>query len=398
VEVLQVNGRSSQDLEISITGVGAVSGYGWGQKLLREGMVSGESAVRLTPGFGSHFATDEIWVALIEDGGDPADGKSLYAKATRHATREAFSDAYDRGWRPGDVVGLIDGVVLGDVASWRGFHRRHGYQTTKKEWLGLMPSTVLSGIMQEFDMHGPNMMVTAMCASGVAGLLTAKMWIENGLASDVLVLATDLSGTPENIHAFNDLGVLIVDKPAFEACRPFQEGTRGFVGGEAVIAMVVSGRPAGSYAKIRGGSMSHDGFHAISINPDHKQVFRAFRHALENSNTDPSEIVYVNAHGPGTKQCDTCESEVLDTLFPNAEGIFSVKPLAGHCQGAAGSVEIMATLHAFETGFIPATPRQAPGHPRLLDGLTKAVRGPMVKSSLGMGGYNAVMVLEPPAA
>ena len=392
-----MNGREAQK-GVSICGVGAVTGYGWGSKLLREGMVSGESAVRLTPGFGSHFDSDEVWVALIEDGGDPADGKSRYAKATRAATREAFSDAYDRGWRPGDVVGLIDGVVLGDVGAWRGFHRRHGYQTTKKDWLGLMPSTVLSGIMQEFDMHGPNMMVTAMCASGVAGLLTAKMWIESGLATDVLVLATDLSGTPENIHAFSDLGVLIVDSPAFEACRPFQEGTRGFVGGEAVIAMIVSGRPSGSYAKIRGGSMSHDGFHAISINPDHKQVFRAFRAALENSGVDASEIAYINAHGPGTKQCDTCESEILDTLFPEAEGIFSVKPLAGHCQGAAGSVEIVATLHAFETGLIPAPKRVAAGHPRLLDGLTTAVRAPMVKSSLGMGGYNAVMVMEPPAA
>jgi 3-oxoacyl-[acyl-carrier-protein] synthase II len=397
LEDIQVNGRESQK-GVSICGVGAVTGYGWGQKLLREGMVSGESAVRLTPGFGSHFDTDEVWVALIEDGGDPADGKSRYARATRAATREAFSDAYDRGWRPGDVVGLIDGVVLGDVGAWRGFHRRHGYQTTKKDWLGLMPSTVLSGIMQEYDMHGPNMMVTAMCASGVAGLLTAKMWIEAGLATDVLVLATDLSGTPENIHAFSDLGVLIVDSPAFEACRPFQEGTRGFVGGEAVIAMIVSGRPSGSYATIRGGSMSHDGFHAISINPDHKQVFRAFTHALENSGVDASEIAYINAHGPGTKQCDTCESEILDTLFPDAEGIFSVKPLAGHCQGAAGSVELVATLHAFETGIIPAPKPVATGHPRLLDGLTKAVRAPVVKSSLGMGGYNAVMVLEPPAA
>ncbi len=135
-----------------------------------------------------------------------------------------------------------------DVGSWRGFHRRHGYHTSKKEWLNLMPSTLLSGIMQEYDMHGPNMMVTAMCASGVASLLTAKMWIDAGLATDVLVLATDLSGTPENIRAFSDLGVLIVDAPAFDACRPFQEGSRGFVGGEATIAMIVSKQPSGSYA------------------------------------------------------------------------------------------------------------------------------------------------------
>jgi 3-oxoacyl-[acyl-carrier-protein] synthase II len=387
-----------QQANVSITGLGAVTGYGWGQKMLRQGLVSGESAVHLTPGFGSHFDTDEVWVALIEDGGDSADGRSIYARAARHAAREAFGDAYDRGWRPGEVMGLINGVVLGDVALWRGFHRRHGYRTSKKDWLGLMPSTVLSGIMQEFDMHGPNMAVTAMCASGVSGLLTAKMWIDAGLADDVLVMATDLSGTPENMRAFSDLGVLITDSPPFEACRPFQEGTRGFVGGEAAIAMIVSKRRDGSYAGIRGGAMSHDGFHAISINPDHEHVFRAFKGALKNSNTDPSEIAYINAHGPGTKQCDTCESEVLDTLFPEAEGIFSVKPLAGHCQGAAGSVELVATLHAFENGVIAAPPRVAEGHPRLINGLTDAVRAPMIKSSLGMGGYNAVMVLEPPEA
>jgi 3-oxoacyl-[acyl-carrier-protein] synthase II len=305
---------------VSICGLGAVTGYGWGQKLLREGMVSGESAVRLSPGFGTHFDTEEVWVALIEDGGDPADGKSLYARAARHAVREAFGDAYDRGWRPGEVVGLINGVVLGDVGAWRGFHRRHGYHTNKKDWLNLMPSTLLSNIMQEFDMHGPNMMVTAMCASGVAGLLTAKMWIDAGLATDVLVLATDLSGSPENIRAFSDLGVLIVDSPPFESCKPFQQGSRGFVGGEAAVAMIVSGRPSGSYATIRGGAMTHDGFHAISINPDHKQVFRAFRTALDNSGVDASEIAYVNAHGPGTKQCDTCE-EASGRPLPGRRGL-----------------------------------------------------------------------------
>ena len=105
------------------------------------------------------------------------------------------------------------------------------------------------------------------------------------------------------------------------------------------------------------------------------------RHALENSGIDASEITYVNAHGPGTKQCDTCESEVLDTLFPNAEGIFSVKPLAGHCQGAAGSVELIATLHGFETGLIPATPACRPRSPatsRRADRRRFAARGQVV--------------------
>jgi len=393
-----VTGSSGSGNGVSICGVGAVTGYGWGQKLLREGLLSGESAVRKTPGYGSHFDTDWIWVSPIVDEGDPEDGPTRYARATRHAAREAYRDAYDRGWRPGEVVGIVGGYVLGDVDLTRGYHRRHGYNTSRRNFLELMPSTVLTCIAKEFDMHGPSMQATAMCASGVAGLLTAKMWIDAGLASDVLVFTSDLSATPENCRAFSDVGALVCDAPPLEACRPFQEGSRGAVGGEGVVAMLVSGLPEGSYATLRGGGMSQDGFHPVSIAPDHQQITRAFAHALANSHIDASEIAYLNAHGTGTRQCDTAEAEVLDSLFPAAEGVFSVKPLVGHCQGAAGSVETIATLHGFETGVIPAPPRVAPGHSRLLDGPTPAVRAPVVKSSLGMGGHNAVMVLEPPPA
>ena len=144
--------------------------------------------------------------------------------------------------------------------------------------------------------------------------------------------------------------------------------------------------------------MTHDGYHAISIAPGHHEVRRAFTDALRNAGVAPEEIAYMNAHGPGTKQCDTTEAAIFDDLFPDAEGIFSVKPLAGHCQAAAGSVELIASLYGFERGVIPAPHRVAKGHPRLLDGPTACVEGPIVKSSLGMGGHNGVMVLEAASA
>jgi 3-oxoacyl-[acyl-carrier-protein] synthase II len=143
--------------------------------------------------------------------------------------------------------------------------------------------------------------------------------------------------------------------------------------------------------------MSHDGFHAISIDPDHKQVLRAFSDALENAGVRREEITYMNAHGPGTQQCDTTEAAIFDDLFPDAEGIFSIKPLTGHCQGAASAVELIPSLYGFERGVIPAPPKVAKGHPRLLDGATACVEGPVVKSSLGMGGHNVVVVLDAPA-
>ena len=379
---------------VSICGIGAVSGYGWGHKLLTEGLLSGESAVRPTPGFSPYFEDDIGWVARVEDGGDPFDGPSRYSRAVRYAAREAVHNAIDRGWRPGGVVGIVHGLVLGDVDGWRSFHHRQGLGVSKQEWMRLMPSTVLSGVAQEFGFRGPNMSVTAMCASGVAGLLTARMWINSGMADDVLVLTSDLSLTPENCAAFAKVGVLFAHAPSLDVCRPFQEGSKGFTAGEAAVAFMVSGRRAGGYARVLGGAMSHDGYHAISIAPDHEQVFRAFAAAIDDSGVDPLTVAYVNAHGPGTRQCDTAEASVLDTLFPAAEGIFSVKPLAGHCQGAAGAVELIASLYGFERGVIPAPPRVARGHPRLLDGPTACGEGPVVKSSLGMGGHNAVMVLE----
>ena len=84
-------------------------------------------------------------------------------------------------------------------------------------------------------------------------------------------------------------------------------------------------------------------------------------------------------------------------LFPEAAGIFSIKPLVGHCQAAGAAVEVLATIYAFQTGYVPAPPQVAPGHPRLVDGLSPRRPGPMLKSSIGMGGYNTAVVLGEPS-
>lgn len=382
----------------SICGIGAVTGYGWGEKLLREGLYTSEPAVRCLPGFSPAFEDDWGWAALVDDAGNPDDGPSRFMRAVRHSGREAVHNALDRGWRPGEVVGLVHGIVLGDVGHWREYHSRGGEGTTRRNWLELMPSTVLMEFMKEFNFHGPSMAVSAMCTSGVAGLLTARMWIEAGLATDVVVIASDISFSPENARSFCNLGPLHVDAPSWDVCRPFQEGSRGFNLGEASVAMVVSARSDAPYAAILGGAMTSDAYHPVSIAPDHTQVRRAVTGALRDARLPASAIAYLNAHGTGTAQCDAVESAVLDEMLPDTEGVFSLKPLVGHAQGASAALEILATLYGFQTGVIPAPRRVTKGHPRLLDGLTACAEGPVMKSSLGMGGHNAVLILDAPAA
>jgi 3-oxoacyl-[acyl-carrier-protein] synthase II len=49
----------------------------------------------------------------------------------------------------------------------------------------------------------------------------------------------------------------------------------------------------------------------------------------------------------------------------------------------------------FDRGLVPAAPQVSDGHPLLLDGFTAAEPGLTMKSSLGMGGHNSVVVLAP---
>jgi len=383
---------------MSITGAGAVTGYGWGRKRIWDGFLLGESAVKPVPGLDAYLDSPP-YLAMITGSGDVRDGKSRFTQALRFSAREAIVDAQERGWSPGPSVGVIHSLALGDVESYRDYYRREGDFAGRRKlrsWLHMIPSTVIAMFMKEFDLHGPAMSVSATCASGNVGMLMAKLWIDAGIASDVILLATDLSGIAENLPWFRDLGAAVLDLPPFDGCRPFQEGSRGFVGGEASVAMVLSKRPEGAYASVLGGAMTSDGFHAIALAPDNAEIFRCFREATLNAGVDPADVAYLNAHGPGTAQCDAAEAKVLDELYPEAKGIFSIKPLVGHCQAAAGAVETLATLYAFETGFVPAPARVAPGHPRLVDGYTPRQPGLMLKSSLGMGGHNAVVVLDEP--
>jgi 3-oxoacyl-[acyl-carrier-protein] synthase II len=376
-------------------GVGAVTGYGWGPKLLWDGMADGISAVHLTPGYGSHLEVDEVYLARVEEGGDPADGCSRYSRALNAAARDAIDDATGRGWVPGRTVGLVHAFVLGEVDLWKDFFLLHHGLRPRKKYMELMPSTPVSLLMQERGFNGPCMGVSAMCASGNAAALTAKMWLNAGLVTDVVVVTSDLSCTPENVRNFRDLGVAKIDTDGFETCRPFSPSSRGFNMGEASVAFVLSGQRDAGYARLLGGAMTNDAYHVVSIAPDHAQIKRCVADALADAGVSAPDIGYLNAHATGTKQCDAAEADLLDTVVTNAQAV-ATKPFTGHCQGAAAAVELAATCLSYDHAEIAAPPATPGAHPRLLDGKTSMKDRPTLKTALGMGGHNAVVVLAAP--
>jgi 3-oxoacyl-[acyl-carrier-protein] synthase II len=375
---------------VAIVGLGAVTGYGWGLGELWKGLMSGKSA--------AHQVRFDDFVGLaatVPEGGDQADSITLFGRALYGSGREAVSDARARGWEPGARVGFVLCTSLGEVQGWRDLYFKHGGRMRRRHYLQLLPSTAPSMFMAEFGFTGPSMNLGAACASGAVGVILARQWILSGFATDVVVSGTDLSVTPENAWNFDALKVLAGEGEPEQACRPFQEGSQGFIAGEASTAVVVTGQPeVAGYARVLGGGLTHDAFHPIAIKPDGLQVAAAWSQAMEEAHLGPNDIVYVNAHGSGTVLNDTVEAGVADALFPERTKLYSTKMLTGHGLGAGGALETAVAALTYETGEIPAPPLVAPAHPRVLDGVTPRAPGPTLKSSIGMGGYNAALVID----
>jgi 3-oxoacyl-[acyl-carrier-protein] synthase II len=385
-----------RDNPMYVNGLGAVTGFGWGVDAQWKGFESGESAVTLQSGFEEYADSGEVYIAMIPEGGRQKAGWSRFMKGFDASANEAIADALARGWVPGPSVGVIHNTVFGDIGIWREYYNLKR-RVRPRQWVNMMPSTVFANLVIEHHFTGPTMGLIGMCAGGNIAAITAKMWLDTGFASDVIIVGTDISGeVKEGLNGFVDLGVSAVDAPAYEACRPFQEGSRGFVAGEASVSVVVSNQPNGARASILGGSSTNDGYHATTIDPSWEQIRLCYHQALKRSGVDASEIAYINAHGPGTKNCDAAEAAMFDEIFPDAHGMFAVKPVLGHCLGAASNAEWLATLYAYETGFIPAPPLVSPGHPRLITGRTACEPGLMFKSALGMGGFNSGIIFAPP--
>ena len=112
-----------------------MTGYGWGTKHLWDGFLLGESAVKLTTGLEGFVDGGQAYLSLIADEGDRRDGPSRFMQAARAAAREAISDAMERGWKPGPVVGLVHSIEAGDIETWSKFYRS-GESRVRPEDLG----------------------------------------------------------------------------------------------------------------------------------------------------------------------------------------------------------------------------------------------------------------------
>ena len=76
--------------------------------------------------------------------------------------------------------------------------------------------------------------------------------------------------------------------------------------------------------------------------------------ALKESQLNPDEIEYVNAHGTSTQVGDMIELSAVEKLFGSNKNLFmsSNKSAIGHLLGAAGAVEAVFSFKSLETKIL----------------------------------------------
>jgi 3-oxoacyl-[acyl-carrier-protein] synthase II len=405
---------------VVITAMGAITPLGLTAEETWEGLVAGRSGIaEITQFDASAFP---IRIAGEVKGFDARD--YIDFKEARRMTRcshlalgagiQAMADAglgdqVPDPERSGVIMGTGVGGFDAALESWETFKAkglRRVNPFTAMSMLCNMPAHHLS---VRFQCQAYSNTVVTACASGTQAIGEATEVIRRGAAD--LMLAGGVEGMIHEVivGAFTVMRVLANDNEHPErACKPFDARRDGFVTAEGTAVVVLErldralDRGARIYAEVLGYAANTDAFHAAIPDPEGLGACRAMKWALENAGVSPSEIDYINAHGPGTIVGDPTETKAIKTLFGEYAyqvPVSSTKSMIGHALGGGGAIEAMACVKTINEGVIhPTINYEVPDPECDLDYVPNVAREAVVRTTLsnsfGLGGQNACLVLR----
>jgi 3-oxoacyl-(acyl-carrier-protein) synthase len=328
--------------------------------------------------------------------------------AALQALQMAGLDPIDRP-RGGVSVGTAFGGILETEATYRSCLLSPGARPKPTTIPTAMANAPAGFLACEFRLKGPNLTLSVACASGSHAIGEAFRLVRSGEADIMLAGGVDAPLTPIVLAAWNSMRILApAGSDPSHACRPFSTDRKGIVVGEGAAFMVLEtldaaiARGAGVLAEVAGYGRNADAGHLT--HPDPEGVRACLALALEDAQTRPEEVCYVNAHGTGTPVNDSVESEALAAVFGARESLLvsSTKAVHGHAMGASGALEAVATVLSLKEQRFPPTANLRepdPTLPRLgyiRGGEARARVAHAVSNSFAFGGNNAVLVFRRP--
>ena len=268
-----------------------------------------------------------------------------------------------------------------------------------------MPGALLA---IELGFQGPNYSVATACATASHAIISAAYHIERGDADLMICGGSEAPIVPVGLAGFVACKALSERNDAPEkASRPWDKQRDGFVMGEGAGVLILEEyehakrRNAPILAEYLGGSMSCDAHHMTDPIAEGFVVARTMEKALKESGVRKEEVDYINAHATSTLVGDLCEVRAIKYLFQDHAlklKINATKSMIGHCLGAAGGLEAVATVYALlKQKLHPTINLEQPEEEvQGLDLVAHKAKEAHIKvalsNSFGFGGHNASLV------
>jgi 3-oxoacyl-[acyl-carrier-protein] synthase II len=146
-----------------------------------------------------------------------------------------------------------------------------------------------------------------------------------------------------------------------------------------------------------------DAYHLTSPHPEGLGAMKCMQMAMRHAKLNPEDIQYVNAHATSTPMGDICESKAIKRTFgdyaKNGLLVSATKSMTGHLLGAAGGVELAASILALRDQVVPPTINVVNQDPECdLDVVPNTAReaklDAALSNSFGFGGHNAAVLVR----
>lgn len=387
---------------IVVTGLGAVSGWGYGIDALWRGLLSGEHAIGPLRRFETSGYPSEVGSEVPQPRSE-----------ARHSVADAFAlaasaEALAAAGLPADLsvveAGLFFGSSTGGMFECERFYERivEGGPASRALIASQQLGAPGEAVARRHRIHGPVQSSSAACSSATLAIGRALDALRDGTIDVALAGGSD-SLCRVTYAGFNALRS-VDPKPA----RPFRADRAGLSLGEGSAVLVLESersaraRGARPLATLSGAGASCDAHHMTAPEPSGAGTAPAIAAALDDARLAPDAIDFVNAHGTGTPLNDAAEYRALAAIFGSRASsipLSAIKASVGHLLGSAGAIEAAATVLSLRDQQLPPVPGPDEVDPELPVDLVRgaARRGhyrAALSTNLAFGGCNAALVFE----
>jgi nodulation protein E len=397
---------------VAITGMGVISALGQDTASMRSALKQGRSAI----GPLTALLADQLIIRIGAQVPDfdpmahfPEKQLSVLDRCSQLALAAARQAVTASGLDFRNEVGVRTAVIIGTgvggmVTIDENFRRLYSDGAKRFQPLTIpkmMISAPVSHITMENGIKGPAFTVASACASANHAIGVAFQMVRSGAVDAALSGGTESIFTLGSLKAWEAMRIMAPD-----TCRPFSLGRKGLVLGEGAGIFVLENlarakaRGADILAEIVGFGMTSDA--ADIVLPSLEGAAGAMRACLSDGGLAREQVSYINAHGTGTAMNDVTETRAIRAVFgrhADKLSVSSTKSLHGHALGAAGALELAATLLALQGDFLPPTANFTESDPQCdLDYIANESRSARTEialsNSFAFGGLNAVLAVR----